>query len=134
VLKTRVLFFAELALALAMALAAVARTAILPSIGRNKGSLQDLCAFNIGISSIPYAPSIKRVTGVDFMLDRACWTLTAAAVLQDKHDDRTYFAVPAKLATIIIDVPSKRTGSPVYIREFTEENDYRFYRSWDSPR
>jgi hypothetical protein len=44
----RELFFAELASTLAMTLAAVARPAMLLSIGRNKGSLQD--AFNIGIS------------------------------------------------------------------------------------
>jgi hypothetical protein len=42
--------FAELASTLAMTLAAVARPAMLLSIGRNKGSLQDVCAFNIGIS------------------------------------------------------------------------------------
>jgi hypothetical protein len=37
----RELFFAELASTLAMTLAAVARPAMLLSIGRNKGSLQD---------------------------------------------------------------------------------------------
>jgi hypothetical protein len=52
------------------------------------------------------------------MLDRACWTLTAAAVLQDEYDDRIYFADPAKLDTITIDVSSESTGSPAYIREF----------------
>jgi hypothetical protein len=52
------------------------------------------------------------------MLDRACWTLTVAAVLQDKYDDRIYFADPDKLDTITIDVFSKRTGSPAYIRKF----------------
>jgi hypothetical protein len=50
------------------------------------------------------------------MVDRACWTLTVTAVLQDtKYDDRIYFADPDKLDTITIDVSSKRTGSPAYI-------------------
>jgi hypothetical protein len=52
------------------------------------------------------------------MLDRAYWTLTVAAVLQDKYDDRIYFADPDKLDAITIDVSNKRTGSPAYIREF----------------
>jgi hypothetical protein len=65
------------------------------------------------------------------MLDRACWTLTVAAVLQDKDDDRIYFADPDKLDTITIDLSSKRTGSPAYIRDFNnlqynQGNDYRF--------
>jgi hypothetical protein len=51
VLKTRAFFFPELASALAMALAALARTAFLSSVGRNNGSLQDV---KIGY---PYAPS-----------------------------------------------------------------------------
>jgi hypothetical protein len=50
------------------------------------------------------------------MLDRVCWTLTLAAVLQDIYDDRIYFADPDKLDAITIDVFSKRTGSPAYIR------------------
>ncbi len=79
---------------------------------------QDVCAFKIGISSIRFVNFSRRVTGVDFMFDRACWTLTVAAVLQDKYDDRIYFADPDKLDTITIDVSSKRTGSPAYIRKF----------------
>jgi hypothetical protein len=52
------------------------------------------------------------------MLDQACWTLTVAAVLQDKYDDRIYFADSDKLDTITIDLSSKRTGSPAYINKF----------------
>ncbi len=117
-LKTRALFFAELASALAMALAAVARTAFLPSVGRNNGNLQNVCAFKIGISSGTYAPS--RLAYVEFMLDRECWTLTAAAVLHDKYDDRTNFVDPDKLDTITIDVSSKRSGSSTCIKEFNK--------------
>jgi hypothetical protein len=58
------------------------------------------------------------MTGVNFVLDRACWTLTAAAVLQDKYDDRIYFADPDKLDTVTIDVSSKRIGSSAFIKEF----------------
>jgi hypothetical protein len=79
---------------------------------------QDVCAFKIGISIIRFVDFSRRVTGVDFMLDRACWTLTVAAVLQDKYDDRIYFADPDKLDTITIDLSSKRSGSPAYINEF----------------
>jgi hypothetical protein len=51
------------------------------------------------------------MTGVDFVLDRACcWTLTAAAAVQDEYDARIYFADPDKRDTITIDVSSKRTG------------------------
>jgi hypothetical protein len=53
------------------------------------------------------------------MLDQVYWTLTAAAVLQDKYDDRTYFADPDKLDTFTMDVSSKRTESPAHIREST---------------
>jgi hypothetical protein len=35
---------------------------------------------HIGISSIHFVDCPKRVKGVDFMSDRACWTPTAAAV------------------------------------------------------
>jgi hypothetical protein len=49
---------------------------------------QDVCDFKIGLSSIRFVDFSRRVTGVNFMLDRACWTLTVAAVLQDKYDDR----------------------------------------------
>jgi hypothetical protein len=38
----------------------------------------NVCAFKIGISSIHFVDCPKRVTWVDFMLDRACWTLNAA--------------------------------------------------------
>ena len=116
--KTRASFFPELASTLAMALAAVARTAFLPSVGRNNGNLQNVCAFKIGISSGTYAPS--RLAYVEFMLDRECWTLTAAAVLHDKYDDRTNFVDPDKLDTITIDVSSKRSGSSTCIKEFNK--------------
>jgi hypothetical protein len=51
------------------------------------------------------------------MLDRACWTLAMALVLQDKHDDRPYFVTPTNpdnlgAITLTIDVSSERTGSP----------------------
>jgi hypothetical protein len=52
----------------------------------------------------------RIVTSVNFTVDRACWTLTAATALQDKYDDRIYVADPDKLDTIQIDVSSKRTG------------------------
>jgi hypothetical protein len=35
---------------------------------------------------------ILIVTGVNFTVDRACWTLTAVSALQDKCDDRIYIA------------------------------------------
>jgi hypothetical protein len=51
------------------------------------------------------------------MLDRACWTLTAVAVVQNRHDDRAYFANPDNLGSTPIDVSGKK--SPAYIRELT---------------
>jgi hypothetical protein len=60
----------------------------------------------------------RIVTGVNFTVDRACWTLTTATALQDKYDDRIYFADPDKLDTITIDVSSKRTGPSTYIKDF----------------
>jgi hypothetical protein len=62
----------------------------------------------------------RIVTGVNFTVDRACWTLTAATALQDKYDDRIYFADPNKLDTITIDVSSKRSGSSTCIQEFNK--------------
>jgi hypothetical protein len=41
-----------------------------------------------------------------------------SAALQDKYDDRIYFADLDKLGTITIDVSSKRIGSSAYIKEF----------------
>jgi hypothetical protein len=32
----------------------------------------------------------RIATGLNFAVDRACWTLTAATALQDKYDDRIY--------------------------------------------
>ena len=60
----------------------------------------------------------RIVTGLNFTVDRAWWTLTAAIALQDKYDDRTYFVDPDKLDTITTDVSSKRTGPSPYIMEF----------------
>jgi hypothetical protein len=85
---------------------------------------QDVCAFKIGISSTTFVEFSRRVTGVDFMLDRACWTLTVAAVLQDKYDDLIYVADPDKLDTINIDISCKRSGFPLTCR-ITNETDYR---------
>jgi hypothetical protein len=62
----------------------------------------------------------RIVTGVNFTEDRACWTLTAATALQDKYDDRIYFADPDKLDTITIDVSSKRTGPSTCIKDFNK--------------
>jgi hypothetical protein len=59
----------------------------------------------------------RIVRGVNLTADRACWTFTAATALQDKCDDRMYFADPDKLGTITIDVSSKRTGPSIYIKE-----------------
>ena len=70
--------------------------------------------------TIRFVDFSRRVTGEDFILDRACWTLTVTAVpvLQDKYDDRIYFADPDKLDSITIDVSSKRTGPSTYIKDF----------------
>jgi hypothetical protein len=60
----------------------------------------------------------RIVTYVNFTVNRACWTLTAATALQDKDDGRISLAAPDKLDTITIDVSSKRTGPSTYIKEF----------------
>jgi hypothetical protein len=68
--QTRAFFLSEFASSLAMVLAAVARTVFLPSVDRNNRSLQDVCAFKIGISSIRFVDFSKRATGVgSSMLD-----------------------------------------------------------------
>jgi hypothetical protein len=58
----------------------------------------------------------RIVTVVNFTVDRACWTLTAAIAMQDKYDDRLYFADPDKLDTITIDVSREKTGPSTYLR------------------
>ncbi len=132
VLETRAAFFSVLASSLAMALAAVARTVFLPSAGRNSGSLQDVCASTIGLSSIRCVVYSRRGTGVVLLSDHACWTLTEAAVLKDKYDDRIYFADPASLTLSLSMSPVRKRGlRPASRRSttcsITKETDYRLY-------
>jgi hypothetical protein len=83
VLKTRAFLFPGLVWSLAVALAAVACTAFLPSVGRNDGSLLDVCTvcgFEIGISQFRFVSFSRRICmGYAFCLRQVSKSVNTSA-------------------------------------------------------